>query len=151
MNQKKIKRRAKSSNLPRFLIIAGMVLLVVVVLIIKEKPQAMDLSGEIAEVQLERALEAGQPALAFYHSNNCDSCIQMIGIVQQVYPKFSDSVALIDVNVYADENRPLLQRQKIQYIPTLVFYDRKGSSEVTVGVMEPETLHQKLEIIQRDQ
>jgi thiol-disulfide isomerase/thioredoxin len=145
------KRRPKNSNLSRFLIVAVLVLLVAVVLIVKEKPQAAAVSGEIADAQLERALEAGQPTLAFYHSNNCKSCIEMIGIVQQVYPEFSGSVALVDVNVYADENRPLLQKQQIQYIPTLVFYDQQGTREVFVGVMETETLRVKLETIRGSQ
>lgn len=145
------KRRPKNSNLSRFLIVAVLVLLVAVVLMVKEKPQAAAVSGEIAEAQLERALEAGQPTLAFYHSNNCKSCIEMIGIVQQVYPEFSGSVALVDVNVYADENRPLLQKQQIQYIPTLVFYNQQGTREVFVGVMETEALRVKLETIRGSQ
>jgi len=145
------KRRPRNSNLSRFLIVAVLVLLVAVVLMVKEKPQAAAVSGEIAEAQLERALEAGQPTLAFYHSNNCKSCIEMIGIVQQVYPEFSGSVALVDVNVYADENRPLLQKQQIQYIPTLVFYNQQGTREVFVGVMETEALRVKLETIRGSQ
>lgn len=145
------KRKPKNSTLPRFLIVAGLVLLVAVVLMVKDKPQAAAPAGVLPAAQLERALEARQPALAFYHSNNCHSCIEMIGIVQQVYPEFSSSVALVDVNVYAEENRPLLRKQQIQYIPTLVFYDQQGSREVFVGVMETEALRKKLTTIQGSQ
>jgi thiol:disulfide interchange protein len=142
------KRKPKKSTLPRILIVAGLLLLVAVVLTIKDKPQAAAPMGDLPEAQLDRALEAGQPTLAFYHSNNCRSCIEMIGIVQQAYPEFSGSVALIDVNVYADENLPLLQREQIRYIPTLIFYDQQGTREVVVGVLETEALRQKLVSIQ---
>jgi thiol:disulfide interchange protein len=145
------KRRRKNSNLPRVLILAGLVLVVAVVLIFKEKPQAAIETGQTAAVQLEHALADGQPALAFYHSNNCKSCIEMIYTVQEVYPELSGSVALVDINVYAPENRPLLQKEQIRYIPTLVRYNRNGSREVTVGVVEAEALRQKLETIQGSQ
>lgn len=77
--------------------------------------------------------------------------IEMIGIVEQVYPEFSASVALVDVRVYADENRPLLQREQIRYIPTLIFYDQRETREVAVGVMEAVALRQELEMLRGGQ
>ncbi|MFO7635516.1 MAG: hypothetical protein R6W76_23420 [Caldilinea sp.] len=38
---------------------------------------------ELPEVQLMRALENGAPTLAFFHSNTCDSCKEMMAVVQQ--------------------------------------------------------------------
>lgn len=145
------KRKPKNSTLSQFLIVAGLALLVAVVLMVKDKPQAASPMGDLPEAQLERALEAGQPTLAFYHSNDCYSCIEMIGVVQQVYPEFSGSVTLVDVNVYAVENRPLLQSEQVRYIPTLIFYDQQGTREVTVGVLEAGALRQKLKTIQGGQ
>jgi thiol:disulfide interchange protein len=145
------KRSSGNSFLRQLLIVTGLALLVAIVLMVKYKPQAVAPFVDLPEEQLQRALAAGKPTLGFYHSDNCKSCIEMMGIVYQVYPEFSDSVALIDINVYAEENRTLLLREQVQYIPTLIFYDRKGTREISVGVMETEMLRQKLNTIKGSQ
>ena len=38
----------------------------------------------------------------------------------------------------------LLEQVGLQYIPTLIFYDRTGKEQVSVGVMEAEQLRQTL-------
>jgi len=137
----------KPSRLPQFLAILGVVVLVLAVIIIKEKPQEATPAAnpsELAEVQLDRALQAGQPTLAFFHSNNCRQCIIMIDTVSQIYPEFSDKVVLVDVNVYEERNAQLLKDVGLQYIPTLIFYDRTGQKQVSVGVIEAIQLRQKL-------
>jgi thiol:disulfide interchange protein len=91
--------------------------------------------GELPGEQLERLLAAGQPTLAFFHSNNCVECTRMIKIVADVYPEFEDVVALVDVNVYDPQNRALMQQAKIQYIPTQIFYNAAGDGNLTVGAM----------------
>lgn len=101
-------------------------------------------NSELPEVQLNRALEARQPTLAFYHSTNCRQCIVMMDIVEKVYPDYSDSITLVDIDVYDDRNVPLLTQVGIQYIPTLMFYDQNGERQIHVGVMEAEQLHQTL-------
>ncbi len=136
------------SRLPQFLIIGGVVLLSTILLTLKldKTPTAASptLTRDLPEVQLERALQAGQPTLAFFHSTTCAKCIQMMGIVGQVRPEFSDSITLVDVDVYDDRNTQLIQQARVQYIPTLIFYDRSGKEQVHVGVMEAEQLRQTL-------
>ena len=68
----------------------------------------------------------------------------MMQIVAQVYPEFAGSVTLVDINVYDDANKALLERVGLQYIPTLIFYDQTGKEQVSVGVMETERLRQTL-------
>jgi thioredoxin-like negative regulator of GroEL len=143
------KRRYKRPNyVPRILIVVGVLALVIVLLLIKagNKPQAQttDIAGDLPAAQLQNALAEHHPTLAFFHSNNCQQCITMIGIVEQVYPEYSDVIRLVDVNVYDERNAPLLQQVGLQYIPTLIFYDRAGKSQVSVGVMEAELLRQTL-------
>ena len=138
------KRPRKNSNLPRLMILVGLALVIAVILVAKEKPQVGAVSGEAPAAQLARLLEAGQPTLAFFHSNNCDSCLQMIAIVNQVYPEYKGTVSLVDINVYDPQNRSLLQAVGLQYIPTQIFYDRKGNSDTMIGVMQPEELYQAL-------
>ena len=142
--------RRKPSKLPQILAVGGLGLFVLAVVLIKTRPaeearvQYLDI---LPQVQLEQVLKAGQPALAFFHSNTCQQCIEMIGIVEEVYPEFSDSVALVDVNVYDERNASLLQQVQLQFIPTLIFYDQSGEAQVVVGVMQAEQLRQTLAIL----
>jgi thiol:disulfide interchange protein len=104
----------------------------------------MPASDALPETQLSAHLAAGKPTLAFFHSNTCDQCIQMIKIVEKVYPEFAATVALVDVNVYEDRNAKLLQKVGLRYIPTLIFYDRAGKSQTSVGVIEAVKFRQTL-------
>lgn len=135
-----------TSNGWKLLAIAVLLLLAAAFLALKTEPSAAPTRAmsNLPVIQLDQALANHKPVLAFYHSNTCDSCIQMIDIVQQVYPAFAGSVALVDVNVYDSQNQALLKREKIQYIPTLVLYLRSGQSQIFVGVMEPDQLHNEL-------
>lgn len=140
---------------PQLAILGAVALLVAAVVILKNRPTGPAFGAEsesaattapgarwsagpdeLPKAQLQRLLAAGQPTLAFFHSNNCVECTKMIKIVADVYPEFEDSVALVDVNVYDPQNRTLLQQARVQYIPTLIFYNVSGEeSEFIVGAI----------------
>ncbi len=159
------RRQARRKRWFQVAVVAGLVVVVGVVLAIKfgTAPDAVSLTAvtppagtgapagpaapETAEEQLDQLLAAGQPVLAFFHSNNCVQCTRMMAIVDQVYPEFAGSVALVDVNVYDARNQRLLQKVKLQFIPTQIFYDRAGRSQTIVGVMQPEQLRQQLQTL----
>lgn len=142
------RRHRKPSRWPQFLAIGGLALLIIAVLVLKDKPQEAAAptasAGDLPSAQLDRALAEHRPTLAFFHSYNCQQCIMMIDIVEQVYPEFTDSIVLVDIDVYDERNEPLLQQVGLQYIPTLIFYDWAGQSQVSVGVIEAEQLRQAL-------
>lgn len=141
-------RRKTSTNFPKILILAGIAILVSGVLILKNQSSRDTIpSGESAEVQLDQHLEEGKPTFVFFHSNNCKSCLDMIAVVDQVYPDFREEVALVDVNVYDPVNQNLIRRAKIYSIPTQVFIDASGQGKVTLGVMTPEDLRQQLQAL----
>jgi thiol:disulfide interchange protein len=149
MPKSKSKRHpSKASRIPQFLIIGGVILVVAMILVFKQDktPDDTQLTNPAGtpELQLDRALESKQPTLAFFHSNNCQQCIVMMETVDEVYPEFKGAVTLVDVNVYDEQNAALLSRVGLQYIPTLIFFDRSGQGKVSVGVMEAETLRQTL-------
>lgn len=98
----------------------------------------------LPEAQLDQLLAAGKPTLAFFHSNTCKKCIRMSEIVEKVYPDFTNTVALVDVNAHDERNASLLQRVGIRAIPTLIFIDRTGQGRVHMGVMEPDALREQL-------
>ena len=133
----------KNTRLAQVLVIGGVVLLTIAILVLKQKPQdpkPLVNSNDSPEAQLDRAIQTRQPTLAFFHSNNCQQCVVMMDTVAQVYPEFADSVTLVDVNVYDEQNQDLLKRVGLQYIPTLIFFNRTGQGQVSVGVMEAEQL-----------
>ena len=102
---------------------------------------------ELPAAQLDRLLAAKQPTLAFFHSNNCKQCLTMMEVVEQVYPEFAGSVALVDVNVYDSRNAGLLQQARIQAIPTQIFIDRMGQGRVVLGAMDPDQLRRELQAL----
>ena len=97
-------------------------------------------AGESPEAHLERMMAEGQPILAFFHSYSCYQCTEMDKLVQQLHPDFAGQVALVDVDVYDDANRALLQRAGISVIPTMIFIDRAGAGQVYTGMMAVEEL-----------
>jgi len=144
------KKRNKVSDLSKSLTIIGLVLLACVVLLLKDKPHTATTSAsnpDLPGTQLVNALQAGQPTLAYYHSTDCEQCIIMMDVVAEVYPEYKDAVTLVDVDVYDERNVPLLNKVRLQYIPTLVFYNRTGERQVQVGVMEADKLRQALAAI----
>ena len=153
------KHRSESKTpWPQIAVVAGLVILIGGVLVAKQTQsaalptvvapsptQAASLPPGLPEQQLDQLLAEKRPTLAFFHSTTCQQCIDMTQIVQQVYPEFAGSVALVDVNVYDDRNARLLQRASIRVIPTLVFFNREGKGQVTTGVMQPAQLRQALQ------
>ena len=154
MSKKKRKSASgKTTKIPQFLVIGGLVLVIVMILMTKEGKGSVantsNLPGNTAVIespaeQLDRAIQSGRPTLAFFHSTTCDQCTYMIGAIAEIYPEFDQSIELVNVNVYDTNNRELLQRVGLQYIPTLIFFDRYGQGKVSVGVMEPAVLRETL-------
>ena len=157
----------KSKNL---LIIAGVVLSIGLILLLKFQPfgsasseVAEPLGGQIAEAitnptvglsfdgtseeQVDHYLEVGQAAFVFFHSDNCQSCIDMMGIVDEVYPEFQAVLPIVDVNVYDPLNQNLLRRAGVTGIPTQVFLAADGTGKIAVGVMNPDELRAQLSLL----
>jgi thiol-disulfide isomerase/thioredoxin len=99
------------------------------------------------EAQYDQYIKQGKPTFAFFHSTNCDTCIEMMGIVAQIYPEFKEHVALVDTDVYDAQNSNLLRRFNIRSIPTQVFIDRHGQKKVVIGVISTVQLRQYLQIL----
>lgn len=104
----------------------------------------------LPEAQLDQHLASGRPILAFFHSSTCVQCVQMTEIVEEVYPDFSDRVALVDVNVYDERNQNLLRRARIQVIPTLIFIDRDQQGKNYSGVMPADSLRAELQALAQE-
>lgn len=132
---------------PTFLILVGIVILLLAAFVYKSS-QDQPASAETLEKQLDIALESNRPAFVFLHSLDCIPCQEMMGVVAQVYPEFQDKVVLIDVDVYNQANAPILRRERLQAIPTQVFYTAGGMRQYFVGVMTADQLRQTLQSLQ---
>jgi thiol:disulfide interchange protein len=128
------RNRRTSKNPPTLLILAGIALLLVAVFAFKNTDNS-PASAAPLESQLDEALAAKHPTFVFLHSTDCIPCKAMMDTVAEVYPDFQDSVVLIDVDIYDKSNQNLMRRERLQSIPTLVFYDELGARHVYIGAM----------------
>jgi thiol:disulfide interchange protein len=132
----------------KILTLVGIFILISGLLLLKSRSEkSVDITVDSAEAQLDQFLVAGEPVFAFFHSNNCHSCMVMMDTVDEVYPEFQDMVRIVDVNVYDPVNQNLLKRAQIYSIPTQVFIDRTGQGKVTIGVMPPDQLKKELQVL----
>jgi thioredoxin-like negative regulator of GroEL len=106
---------------------------------------------ELPEQMLDRLYNENEPVFAFFHSNNCHLCIEMIKVVDEVISEYDGKVNLIDVNVYDENNKSLLQRAQIQAIPTQIFISSTGEVSRQVGLMSADQLRAVLDQISREE
>jgi thiol:disulfide interchange protein len=141
-------RIGKAGFLRSILILIGVVLIVAVVFLIKNNsepvPEVSE-SFETPEMQLDWYLENQRPVFLFFHSNTCQTCTDMMDVVDQVYPEFTDQVGLVDVDVYDPKNNHLLHRAQIRNIPTQIFINGNGEGKMKIGGMHPEELRAVLQ------
>lgn len=102
---------------------------------------------EQPEQMLDRLYSEKEPVFAFFHSDNCYLCIEMIKVVDEVIPEYAGKVNLIDINVYDVNNKNLLQRAQIQAIPTQIFVSSNGEISRAVGLMSADQLRAILDQI----
>lgn len=121
---------------PTLLVLAGIALLLIAVFSFKSGGNPV--TASTLEAQLDESLAANRPTFVFLHSLDCIPCKEMMGTVADVYPDFQESVVLIDVDVYDRNNQNILRRERLQSIPTLVFYDAQGTRQVFIGAMPSE-------------
>ncbi len=149
-------QHSQSHRPPRTLMLVGIVLLIGVVLMIKHQvqsnpPPVTDLARftgeqhELPETRLNRLLDEGRPTLAFFHSNSCVQCVEMTQTIAQVFPEFATTLSLVDVDVYDQRNASLLQKARIQMIPTVIFFDHTGAGRVAVGSIPADQLRADLQ------
>lgn len=138
------RRHIKSSSLAQILVITGVLTqAAVIVLSRKQNGTQAAFSGESPGTQFQNAITEHRPILAFFHSLNCILCKEMTAIVAQDYPEFQGSIVLVDVDVYDRRNARLIQETGIHAIPTFVFYNRQGSRQVSIGVLQADQLQRK--------
>ena len=128
------RKRHTSKNPPTVFILAGIALLLITVFAFKNGDKTAS-SVTTLESQLDQALADKRPTFVFLHSLDCIPCKAMMQTVADVYPDYHDSIVLIDVDVYDQSNNNILRRERLQSIPTLVFYNAQGTRQVFIGAI----------------
>lgn len=146
MSKSKHAKRHIRKNPSTLLILTGIALLLIAVFAFKNGDNSSSSSASL-ESQLDQALAAQHPTFVFLHSLDCIPCKEMMSTVAEVYPDFQDSVALIDVDVYDQNNSNILRGERLQSIPTLVFYDAQGTRQVFIGVMSSDQFRDALTLL----
>lgn len=165
------KKRKNKKQKPRFnkiLIFGGLIVAVILLIFLKDQAgkSSTDLDSavlennvssaiaatdveivEVPEERFDRLFLENKPIFAFFHSNNCQRCIDMIYVVEEVFPEYEGEISLIDINVYDEQNGNLLQRAQIQAIPTQIFINSSGETFQTIGLMTADQLRAELENI----
>jgi thiol-disulfide isomerase/thioredoxin len=133
----KRKRPVRKQKPPTLLILAGIILLLIAVFAFKSGGDSSASTNSL-EAQLDQALNDGRPTFVFLHSLDCIPCKEMMGTVADVYPDYQDSIVLIDVDIYDQNNTNIVRRERLQSIPTLVFYNAQGNRQAFIGAMPSE-------------
>lgn len=132
------------------LVVAGVLLLVVMTALIKTLAAGW-LSARLipAEQQLATLQEAGTPAVVFFHSPDCLSCLEVKKTLDAVVPSYEDFIQLIDVDVTRKNGRSLVERLGLMTTPTLLFVSADGEEELFVGEISQAELSDRLEALKR--
>ncbi len=165
------KKRKKQKQKPRFykyLVVGGIIFGAILLILFKNQTgkNSLDLNSaesensapsavlatvveavEVPEERFDRLFLENKPIFAFFHSNSCQRCINMMKVVEEVFPEYEGKVFLVDINVYDEQNRNLLQKAQIQAIPTQIFINSSGETFQTIGLMTADQLRSELENI----
>jgi thioredoxin-like negative regulator of GroEL len=166
----KEKQNPTTGRATQYIIIAGVAIVVAVLLFAKQAQRKSDMdtiadipstiavvedpaiqpgmeavSIETLEEKIDRLHQEKQPIFVFFHSDNCHLCIDMMKVVDEVFPEYEGKVNLVDVNVYDEANRNLLTRAQIRAIPTQLFFDTQGEITNTTGLMSADQLREILD------
>ena len=83
--------------------------------------------------------------MVFFYSDDCRSCIEMKHTIEEVYPEYEESVALVEVNVYDPDSRELVERTGVHTAPVELFIQATGSETLVLDVMSAEALRGQLQ------
>ncbi len=136
------------SNQSRSIILIAVILLIAAVLAVKFTiPGRFTSGGGAAQTLIDRSMAEGKPVMVFFYSEDCRSCREMEKTIEDVFPEFKKNVTLVNVDVYDDENKELVERTGVHTTPVELFIDNQGIETLVLDVMNIEDLRAQLEKI----
>lgn len=98
------------------------------------------------EDDFKKAVADGKPVLVDFGANSCIPCRQMRPILKQIGSEYSEKAKVLVIDIY--KYQELAKQNKIQLIPTLVFFDSKGKEVFRhIGAWDKENIVAKLKEI----
>jgi thiol:disulfide interchange protein len=150
MNEQMPKELSKPT---RVMILSVVLLLIAVTLVVKFiilPPSALS-GSRSAQETLDTYLAQGMPVMVYFYSDSCSSCREMETVIDEVYPPFRATVAMIEVNVYDEKNKDLIEKTGVQITPTTLFIDKTGRRLLVPEKMSAEELRTQLSALAGDQ
>jgi len=129
------------------LILGAVLLLIAAVLTVKYTLPGAESGSRSAQEKLDDLMSEGKPVMVFFYSDACRSCQELKAVMNEVYPDFQNSVALVEVNVYEEENQELVEQTGVQITPTTLFIDASGHKLLVPETMTAEELRARLAVL----
>ncbi|NLG33482.1 MAG: thioredoxin family protein [Syntrophomonadaceae bacterium] len=118
-----------------FILIAGMVAYKYYL----DRPPENVLS--LAEEELDQALAGEMGVWLLFGSATCDPCRDMHKLFEALRPEYEGRIAFIRVDVNDRQNKGMVEKYNIRYIPTTYILDGTGEIVFTeIGVITEEDL-----------
>lgn len=100
--------------------------------------------SEVTDSSFEKdVLQAGKPVLVDFWAAWCAPCRMLAPTIDAIAEQFSDSAAVVKVNV--DDNTSTAQRYGIKGIPTLILFRGGKEVERVVGATSKESISRMIE------
>lgn len=142
---KNIKQIENRRILRSWLIVLGVIAFVTLVGLLKNRIDMRQwLYTEPVTARLEQLRADSAPVVVYFHSPDCSSCEQVQASLDEVYPEFKDSVALLDLDVTNLRYRDLVNQAGVQTAPTLLLVNAAGEEKLIVGEISPQDLRAEL-------
>jgi len=98
------------------------------------------------EDDFKKAVTDGKPVLVDFGANSCIPCRQMRPILKEISSEYSEKAKILVIDIYKYQD--LAKQNKIQLIPTLIFFDSKGKEVFRhIGAWDKENIVAKLKEI----
>lgn len=100
-----------------------------------------------------KSSSAGKPKIIKFTSLMCLDCKKLSGVMKEVYPKYSDKITLVEIQVQNDDEftKQQVQKYNVTLVPTLVLVNSKGKQvSKTEGFVEKGKLDKMMKDLAND-
>lgn len=90
-----------------------------------------------------KAVDANKPQVIKFTSLMCLDCKKLQGVIKEVYPKYSNKITLVEIQVQNEDDytKNQIKKYDVSLVPTLIFINSKGKKVNKLeGFVEKERL-----------
>lgn len=100
-----------------------------------------------------KSVGANKPKIIKFTSLMCLDCKKLSGVMKEVYPKYSDKITLVEVQVQNDDEftKQQVEKYNVTLVPTIVLINAKGKEvSKTEGFIEKGRLEKMMKDLAND-